>query len=424
MTNFYIRRSFRKVRQTKHGGLLLIRQKLSQYTPLGYLTRECGQKLFGISIVAVLFAMVARSLLGGGSLRDFEEKWNKDPVKGVIAGYRKKLTHRLLGRNLLRFNPQVTRKVVIGTVKTLFERRRITISRVAIDSTKILVKGTKYPKKGTVKIKSKYYTGYKLSIVFDVVAKIPVAYILTSLNVHDSQLLIPLVKMVQSEFNNCMREVVIDRAYYGAEFFNFLDQQGIRWTIPAKRYKALKEAIIKARYGDFIKIGKGNVRYHETTLELTGYGTVRCLLIAFKKFEDWMPEEEKSAAIWALITNHPKRSPKKIIQGYKERWQIEIFFRACKSNLGLNNLPGHDYRQINAHVGVVLLAYLALTITVIDETETTGNFPIAIQEWLYEFIYVVVTCRLRFDWVELSFLESSTVYWCFQNAYPGGKVKM
>ncbi len=67
--------------------------------------------------------------------------------------------------------------------------------------------------------KGKYITGYIISIAFDVDAKVPLAYIVTPLNVHDSQLLVSLVRMIQKEFNSSTKEVIIDRGYYGADFF-------------------------------------------------------------------------------------------------------------------------------------------------------------------------------------------------------------
>ena len=52
-----------------------------------------------------------------------------------------------------------------------------------------------------------------------------------------------------------------------------------------------------------------------------------------------MPEESKKDKIWVLLTNDEKISPKNAIQTYKDRWQIEVFFKQCKNELGLGKLP-------------------------------------------------------------------------------------
>ena len=95
MSKIFVRQALRKTRQTKFGGLLLIRQHLNKYAPLELLKRELGQKFYGISIVTVLIVMVFRAVLGGGPLRNFERQWNKDRSKGIFPGYRKQLTYRL-----------------------------------------------------------------------------------------------------------------------------------------------------------------------------------------------------------------------------------------------------------------------------------------------------------------------------------------
>lgn len=424
MSKIFVRQALRKTRQTKFGGLLLIRQHLNKYAPLELLKRELGQKLYGISIVTVLIVMVFRAVLGGGPLRNFERQWNKDRSKGIFAGYRKQLTHRLLGRNLQRFHPQVCRRLILETAKTLYQQKKIKLRLLAIDSTRILVFGTKYPKTGSIKIKNKYYTGYKLSIAFDVELKIPIAYIFTPLNVHDNQLLIPLLKMIESEFGGCLREVLIDKGYYGANFFHYLDSHGITFVIPAKRYKALKTAMATARYDEFAQLGKSKIRYKEVKLNLTGYGSIRCILIAFQTFEDWMPDDEKQAVMWALLTNHASRLPKNVIQTYKTRWQIEVFFRACKQELGLTNLPGQDYRAITTHIASILLVYLVLTTIVLENQDIFEIFPIAVKKWIYQFVSHVVTCTIHGKQIFLEFLDKSWLYWHYRTSYPKGGFKI
>lgn len=286
MTKIKIRRSNRIVRQTSTGGLAILQQQFSKYTPFEKVTKLVSQKRFGIAISSIWLIMLFRSALGGSSFNQLEKDWNKDSTKGILVRYRKKLTHRLLARNLHRFSPQLSRKIVLGTAKTMFQKGLLTAKRIAIDSTFILVSGSKYPKVGSIKRNGKFYTGYKLSIAFDIDAKILLAYIITSINVHDSQLLIPLVKMVLKEYKSSLDVILIDRGYYGGDFFQFLNQNNIKFFIPAKKYAPLKRIISQQKLTDFKTIKKLNLYYKDSEVKIAKYGKIRCIFVLFKKYEE------------------------------------------------------------------------------------------------------------------------------------------
>ena len=196
MCQIKIRRSRRKIRQSTSGGLVLVKRQLLVYTPFKDIFSELFKKRFGLSFFSLWLIMVFRALLGGSSFQQFEKDWNKDKTWKIIANYRKNIIHRLLARNIHRISPQMSRKMVIGTVKNLHQKELVLAKRVAIDSSPITVKGKNYKKSSAVTKNGKYSIGYKLLMAFDLDSKVPLAYMLTSINVHDSQLLIPLIKMI------------------------------------------------------------------------------------------------------------------------------------------------------------------------------------------------------------------------------------
>ena len=53
-------------------------------------------------------------------------------------------------------------------------------------------------------------------------------------------------------------------------------------------------------------------------------------------------------------------SQEEIIELYALRWQIEIFFRELKSELGLCDYSGKNFKAYNRFVDVCLLSYLFL----------------------------------------------------------------
>lgn len=349
--------------------------------------------------------MIYRSLLGGLSFQQFQIDWNKDSTKGILAHYREKITHRLLARNIHKFSPQINRKVVMETAKSLFNNNLLTANRIAIDSTSILVSGKNYPKVGSITRKGKYQTGYKLSIAFDIDAKIPLAYILTPLNVHDCNLLIPLIKMVQNNFQNKLKIIVLDRGYYGVEFFKFLRSINVKFFIPVKKFSAFKNKLIDLKKDHFIFSKKLNLFYKDDILNIQKYGNLRCIFVMSKDFKDWMPLEEKSKEVWAILTNDFDMSPNRILKTYRDRWQIEVFFKQCKGELGLNRFPGRDYRIINMHIATVLLGYICITSLVLEEKLNNEEIKISLKDWINTYIYLVLTIILKGNFIFLEFQE-------------------
>ncbi len=405
MRKIKLRRPGRIIRQTSAGGLVLIRHQFAKYTPFRMIFHWLSQKRFGLSILSLWLILVFRAVLGSSSFYQLAKDWDTDQARGILVNYRKSITHRLLARNIHRFSPQITRKVVIGTAKAMFTRGLLSAKKVAIDSTQILVTGSKYPKTGTVKKNGKYYTGYKLSIAFDVIAKVPLAYIVTPLTKHDSQLLIPLLKFVQKVYNSPIKEVILDRGYYGNEYFTFLKEQGFDFFIPAKKYSAYKKKLEQLDFKSFKYYKKRKVFYKDENLWLSKYGVIRCIFVVSKEYKEWMPEEGEKERVWAIYTNNCGKSPQRIIETYRDRWQIEVFFKEIKQNLGLKKLPGRDYRIVQMHIGSVLLAYLCLISLVLEEATTEEQRAIAIKTWKNMFIKLVLTIHLKGNYIFLEFQE-------------------
>lgn len=63
---------------------------------------------------------------------------------------------------------------------------------------------------------------------------------------------------------------------------------------------------------------------------------------------------------YVFLTNNFKLSPKTIADIYKERWQIEIFFRWIKQNLKIKAFNGNSRNAVMTQIYVALIAYLLL----------------------------------------------------------------
>ena len=147
-------------------------------------------------------------------------------------------------------------------------------------------------------------------------------------------------------------------------------------------------------------------------------------MVANKIFDDWMPYEAKKRDLWALLTTDDSLSPGNIIKHYRSRWQIEVFFRSCRQNLGLNDLPGYDYRIISAHIGSVMLAYTAIVICALKDSDDSEIFEITLTIWKNKFVKFTATCEIRGRTINYYFQEKSWLYTHLETFCPEGGFKI
>jgi Transposase DDE domain. len=62
----------------------------------------------------------------------------------------------------------------------------------------------------------------------------------------------------------------------------------------------------------------------------------------------------------ALVTNNLKLSAKRVVELYELRWQIEVFFREMKGQLGLTDYQGTHFESYERYLTLTLLGFLVL----------------------------------------------------------------
>jgi IS4 transposase len=68
--------------------------------------------------------------------------------------------------------------------------------------------------------------------------------------------------------------------------------------------------------------------------------------------------DPKTGKKYVSVTNNFRLSPQTIADIYKERWQIEIFFRWLKQNLKIKVFIGNAANAVMTQISVALIAYL------------------------------------------------------------------
>lgn len=73
---------------------------------------------------------------------------------------------------------------------------------------------------------------------------------------------------------------------------------------------------------------------------------------------------KKNKKDWiSFICTNMELSPEEIIRIYGKRWQIEVFFKTCKSYLNLiGECNSLSYDALTAHVAIVFARYLMIAL--------------------------------------------------------------
>ena len=92
-----------------------------------------------------------------------------------------------------------------------------------------------------------------------------------------------------------------------------------------------------------------------------------------------------------FLTNHFGLAAKTIADIYKERWQIEIFFRWIKQNLKIKAFIGNSENAVMSQIYAALIVYLLLCYTkfLCNLSVTLQNFMRILQLNLFR------TCSLQ-----------------------------
>lgn len=143
--------------------------------------------------------------------------------------------------------------------------------------------------------------------------------------------------------------LVMDRGYNDYDWFGELTDQGVFFVTRMKD---------NAVYGVVEKRAipqKGNVRRDEVIFFFSMAAAGKeCY---FRRIEVW--DERKQEPI-VFLTNHLKFGATTIAAVYKDRWKVELFFKAIKQNLKIKTFLGTSANAVHTQIWTALIAMLAL----------------------------------------------------------------
>jgi Transposase DDE domain len=144
--------------------------------------------------------------------------------------------------------------------------------------------------------------------------------------------------------------LVVDRGYTDYRWFGELTAQGV-WFVTR-----LKDAAVYAVIEDRRIPAQGRVE-RDQVIRLTGVGAAEKCPHALRRIEVYDPEKDETLV---FLTNHLAFGATTIAAIYRDRWQIELFFKALKQNLKIKTFVGTSANALKVQVWTALIAMLLL----------------------------------------------------------------
>ena len=144
--------------------------------------------------------------------------------------------------------------------------------------------------------------------------------------------------------------VVFDKGYSDYSWHNQLTNKGIFWVTRIRGNA--KYRVIERR-----KVDRSHGITSDQTIMYTGKTSEKNNLNLIRRVGFYDKETDKH---YAFITNHFNWSAKTIAEIYKQRWQVELFFKWIKQNLKIKSFLGNTDNAVMTQIMVALYTYLIL----------------------------------------------------------------
>jgi len=189
----------------------------------------------------------------------------------------------------------------------------------------------------------KYSRGaVKVHTLLDLHGSIPSFILVTDGKYHDSNVL-----DVMPFFSNAI--YLMDKAYVDFEALYRINQEDAFFVTRAK--SSLQYELVEQNF---------NID------ESTGLRTDKTITLTVAKSKRLYPEklrlvefyDSENEILLVFLSNNFEISALEIANLYKNRWQIEVFFRWIKQNLTIKKLWGHSENAVKIHIWVAISTYL------------------------------------------------------------------
>jgi len=191
----------------------------------------------------------------------------------------------------------------------------------------------------------KYSRGaVKIHTLLDLRGSIPSYILITDGKYHDSNVLDILTPIPNAIY-------IMDKAYIDFKALYHLHKLGAFFISRAKT--TMDYSLIESNFN----IDESTGLRSDKIIELNGYKSKELYSKPLRLVEFFDSEND---VILTFLTNNFDASALEIANLYRNRWQIEVFFKWIKQNLTIKTIWGHSENAVNIHVWVAICTYLVV----------------------------------------------------------------
>ena len=189
----------------------------------------------------------------------------------------------------------------------------------------------------------KYSRGaIKIHTLLDLRGSILSYILITDGKYHDSNVLDILTPIADAIY-------VMDKAYIDFKALHRIHELGAFFISRAK--STLDFTVIEENFNIDQRTGLRS----DKIIELNGYKSKRLYPESLRLIEYY---DDQKDIILVFLSNNKKVSALEIARLYRNRWQIEVFFKWIKQNLIIKTLWGHSENAVKIHIWVAICTYL------------------------------------------------------------------
>jgi putative transposase len=314
-------------------------------------THQADRHTKGFSCRSHLIAMVYAQVAGASSLRTLEAGFNQHGTHHYHLGTRALRRSTLADANNKR-DPavfiQLARELMAPTHRRL--RRECSPLLYLLDSTSITLKGLGFDA-WTAGTATQHTQGIKVHVLYDAHGQVPVRADMSAANLND-------VKHGPTVPIEAAATYVFDKGYCDYNWWHQIDQQGARFVTRFKHNAALEvvhsRAIPEEDAATVLEDQSVTFRYRHP-----GGGRRNVYEKPLRRVVIARPDH---ATPLVLATNDLDSPARDIAQRYKDRWQIELFFKWIKQHLTVKRFLGRSENAVKIQILTALITYLLLAV--------------------------------------------------------------
>lgn len=292
-----------------------------------------------------LLALMFGQLSNRESLRDLVVALNAHRSKCYHLGMGKNVSKSSLARANQDRDYRIFEQYAYQLVKEAREKRKTDIFNLggnvyAFDSTTInlclsVFWWAKFRKKKG---------GVKVHTLYDVETQIPAFFHITNASVHDSKAMSEIPYETESYY-------IFDRAYNNFKALYKIRQIDAYFVVRAKKNLQYKVVKWKRRLPKNV--------LSDTAIELTGFYPKQYYPERLRLVRFWDEEQKRE---FMFLTNATHISALQVADLYKNRWQVELFFKWLKQHLKIKKFWGETENAVRIQIYAAISVYCLVAI--------------------------------------------------------------